>query len=86
MDEPEEPAKYISDIPKLPAMDLSTSAVACGNWLAQLKQVFVGLSPSADTWWHAVEQAATRYYQKWLIADPLDRLSLGPRGVSDCSV
>ena len=81
VDKPEEPAKYISDIPKLPAMDLSTSAVACGNWLAQLKQIFVGLSPSADTWWHAVEQAATRYYQKWLIADPLDRLSLDPRGV-----
>ena len=75
-DRPEEPAKYISEIPKLPSADISTSAVVCGNWLAQLRQIFVGLSPSANTWWQAVELASNRYYQKWLIADPLDRLSL----------
>ena len=72
---PEEPAKYISEVPKLPAMDISSSAVACGNWLAQLRQVLAGLSPSA------VEQAAAKHYQRWLIADPLDRLSLDPSGV-----
>ena len=80
-DRPEEPAKYISEIPKLPSADISTSAVVCGNWLAQLRQIFVGLSPSANTWRQAVELASNRYYQKWLIADPLDRLSLDPKGV-----
>ena len=41
---PEEPAKYIVDLPKLSAADLTTSAVTCGNWLAQTRQVLVGLS------------------------------------------
>ena len=78
---PEEPAKYISELPKLPALDVSTSAVACGNWMAQLRQVFAGLSPSALVWYQAVEMAATKCYQRWLVADPLDRLSLDPGGV-----
>ena len=78
---PEEPAKYINELPKLPASDITTSAVTCGNWLAQLRQIFAGLSPSAVDWWQAVELAATRHYQRWLIADPLDRLSLDPSGV-----
>ena len=78
---PEEPAKYINEIPKLPSLDISTSAVACGNWLAQLRQIFAGLSPTAVVWWQAVEMAANRHYQRWLIADPLDRLSLDPSGV-----
>ena len=44
---PEEPAKYISELPKLNQTELSQSAVACGNWLAQVRQILVGLSPSA---------------------------------------
>ena len=31
---PEEPAKYIRELPKLAHTDLSRSAVVCGNWLA----------------------------------------------------
>ena len=77
----QEPAKYINDLPKLPAADISTSAVACGNWLAQVRQIFAGLSPSAVDWWQAVELAANRHYQRWIVADPLDRLSLDPSGV-----
>ena len=38
----EEPARYISDLPKLAQTDLSQSAVVCGNWLAQVRQVFGG--------------------------------------------
>ena len=36
---PEGPAKYISEIPKLVQADLASSAVVCGNWLAQVRQV-----------------------------------------------
>ena len=78
---PEEPAKYIAELPKLAAVDISSSAVMCGNWLAQLRQIFAGLSPSAVVWWQSVEQAASKHYQRWLIADPLDRLSLDPSAV-----
>ena len=78
----EEPAKYIYEIPKLAAPELATSAVNCGNWLAQVRQVFVGLSPSASVWWLAVEGAAQTQYQSYLRADPLDRLLLEPSGVS----
>ena len=78
---PEEPAKYIHELPKLQAPELTTSAVNCGNWLAQVRQVLVGLSPSASVWWLAVESAAQSQYQRWLRADPLDRLLLDPSGV-----
>ena len=78
VERPEEPAKYIMEIPKLAAPELSNSAVTCGNWLAQLKQVLVGLSPSAWSWWASVEMAANHQYQRWLVADPLDRLMLDP--------
>ena len=44
---PEEPAKYIYEIPKLGVAEILTSAVLCGNWLAQLRQIFAGLSPTA---------------------------------------
>ena len=78
---PEEPAKYIVDLPKLSAADLTTSAVTCGNWLAQTRQVLVGLSASASVWFEAVEGAANVSYQRWLVADPLDRLMLDPSTV-----
>ena len=78
---PEEPAKYISEIPKLVQADLASSAVVCGNWLAQVRQVMVGLSPSATVWWQGVEGPASRAYQKWLVANPLGRLSIDPSSV-----
>ena len=77
----EEPAKFLRELPKLQPPELSTSAVCCGNWLAQVRQILVGLSPSASVWWSKVEGAATAQYQRWLIADPLDRLLLDPTGV-----
>ena len=79
---PEEPAKYISELPKLPQAELSQSAVVCGNWLAQVRQILVGLSPSADIWWQGVEGPATLAYRRWLVADPLGRLSIDPSSVA----
>ena len=78
---PEEPARYISELPKLAQTDLSQSAVVCGNWLAQVRQVLVGLSPGAGIWWQGVELPATEAYQRWLVADPLGRLGIDPSSV-----
>ncbi|CAE7521159.1 RE2 [Symbiodinium sp. CCMP2592] len=75
---PEEPAKYINELPKLTQTDLSQSAVVCGNWVAQIRQILVGLSPNASTWWLGVEGPANEAYQKWLVADPLGRLAIDP--------
>ena len=61
---PEEPAKYIYELPRLAQAEISTSAVVCGNWMAQLRQVFIGLSPTAVSWWSSVEAAASTQYQK----------------------
>ena len=36
-DRPEKPAKYIYELPKLGAADLGSSAVAFGNWMAQIR-------------------------------------------------
>ena len=78
---PEEPARYISELPKLVQADLSTSAVVCGNWLAQIRQIFQGLSPSADIWFSSVEDAASQGYSRWLTADPLGRVGLDPASI-----
>ena len=78
---PEEPAKYVDSLPKLATADLSVSAVSCGNWWAQVKQIFTGLSPGAPEWFSSVERAATRHYNQWLVADPSGRLALDPGGV-----
>ena len=78
---PEEPAKYIHELPKLPPPEITTSAVVCGNWVAQVRQILVGLSPTASTWWATVEQSAGVQYQRWLVADPIDRLLLDPSTV-----
>ena len=82
MERPEEPAKYINELPKLGAAEISTSAVLCGNWLAQLRQILIGLSPTAVNWWTNVERVANSQYQRWLVADPLDRLLLDPATVA----
>ena len=55
---------------------MASSAVVRGNWVAQVRQIFAGLSPTAVTWWTEVERVANAQYQRWLIADPLDRLLL----------
>ena len=60
---PEEPAKYIFELPKLPAPEIAASAVVCGNWVAQVRQIFVGLSPTAASWWSSVEMAAGIQYK-----------------------
>ena len=79
---PEEPARYITELPKLVQADLATSAIVCGNWLAQIRQIFQGLSPSADVWFSSVEEAASRGYSRWLVADPLGRVGLDPASIT----
>ena len=78
---PEEPARYVSELPKLPQAELSQSAIVCGNWLAQVRQIMVGLSQSAGVWWQGVEGPATAAYKRWLVADPLGRLGIDPSTV-----
>ena len=73
---PEQPAKYVYE-----PSEISTSAVVCGNWIAQVRQIFAGVSSTSVVWWTSVEQASTAQYQRWLIADPLDRLLLDPSTV-----
>ncbi|CAE7537564.1 unnamed protein product, partial [Symbiodinium microadriaticum] len=41
-----------------------------------VKQIFVGLSPSAVEWYDSVEAAAYGAYNRWLVADPLGRLAV----------
>ena len=78
---PKQPAKYLYEVPKLAVAEMASSAVVCGNWVAQVRQIFAGLSPTAVTWWTEVERVANAQYQRWLIADPLDRLLLDPATV-----
>ncbi|CAE7205960.1 unnamed protein product [Symbiodinium sp. CCMP2456] len=49
--------------------------------LRGVKQIFVGLSPGAVEWYASVEGAAYESYHRWLMADPLGRLSVDPSSV-----
>ena len=75
---PQEPAKYIQELPKLVSADLTCSAVVCGNWLGPSEADLSGLVPQRHVWFNCVEVAATKWYNQWLTADPLGRLGLDP--------
>ena len=41
----------------------------------------VGLSPSASVQWSCVEQRGGVHCQRWLTADPIDRLLVDPASI-----
>ena len=76
--EPEEPVKYVPELPKLEKYDPTTSSIAAGDWLFSLGPTMSSLSKNASVWWKDVVHDAQSLYGQWLLAGPLERIRLKP--------
>ena len=73
----EEPSRLVHQLPLLDIKESRYDAsVTTGDWLARIAPVMRSLSPNAPSWWSLVTQTATGYYNRWLHADPLQKLSI----------
>ena len=73
----EEPSKLVYHLPQLQAEPGTQDAsVAAGDWIARIRPVLTTLSPSAGLWWQETHKTAFAYYQRWLIGEPSERLSV----------
>ena len=83
-DEDKDNLKAVSvTLPQLPPHSGQESGIACGDWLVQVRPLVGDMSAGALQWWDSVLGAVTRQYNKWLLADPLERLRLLPPLESD---
>ena len=78
----EEPSRLVMQLPVLSISDVAEASVVTGDWLARLGPVMRSLSPGAPGWWNRTIEVATSFYQRWLLADPIQRLALKTEAVS----
>ena len=78
----EEPSRLVHHLPSLEiGTNKSEASVITGDWMARIGPIMRSLSPSAPTWWSQVTSGATAYYERWLHADPLRKLSIKTQAV-----
>ena len=65
-------------LPMLPSHTGKESGLACGDWLVQVRPLIGDMSGGALQWWDDVLRTVTEQYNRWLLADPLQRLHLPP--------
>ena len=78
----EEPSRLVMQLPTLVISDVAEASVVTGDWLARLGPVMRSLSPGAPGWWSKNNEVATSFYQRWLLADPIQRLAIKTEAVS----
>ena len=80
----EEPSRLVLNLPHLDVSEVggTDASVVTGDWIARIGPVMRSLSPGASGWWATVMATATAFYQRWLQADPLQRLSIKTEAVN----
>ncbi|CAE7035083.1 unnamed protein product [Symbiodinium sp. CCMP2592] len=70
----------VSELPKLEIKEheRDLAPLLWGDWLAMISPAMKDISSTSSIWWSQVVDAATSYYQHWLMCDPVARLSLQP--------
>ena len=70
----------VSELPKLEIKEheRDLAPLLSGDWLAMITPAMKDISSTSGIWWSQVVEAATSYYQQWLMCDPVARLSLQP--------
>ena len=76
----EEPSRLVMQLP--PLCDPAEASVITADWLARLGPVMRSLSPGAPGWWSKTIEVATAFYQRWLLADPIQRLAIKTEATS----
>ena len=73
----EEPSRLVFNLPQLAAEPGTQDAsVAAGDWIARIRPVLTTLSQSAGGWWEETHRTAFHYYQRWLVGEPSERLTV----------
>ena len=78
----EEPSRLVMQLPVLHISDIAEASVVTGDWLARLGPIMRSLSPGAPGWWSKNVEVATSFYQRWLLADPIQRLVIKHKAIS----
>ena len=63
---------------ELPVLGLDATALTFGDWLTTLEPIVSEISQGANQWWQLTLKNVEQAYEAWLVADPLQRLRLGP--------
>ena len=61
---------------ELPSLPKATTPMDLGDWLILIGPIMRDLSQHATTWWERTLEAATKYYEVWRTASPLQRVQL----------
>ena len=78
----EEPSRLVHQLPSLDVTEgRADVSVITGDWLARIAPVMRSLSPSAPAWWERVTNTSSEYYNRWLHADPLNKLEIKSEAV-----
>ena len=81
---PEEPSRSVTDLPELQAFTPQEGSVLAGDWITQLSPVIGTMSATSGVWWTEVLREAYHLYTRWLVADPVQRLSI--KAEATCSL
>ena len=63
---------------ELPVLGLDATALTFGDRLTTLEPIVSEISQEANQWWQLTLKNVEQAYEAWLVADPLQRLRLGP--------
>ncbi|CAE7232960.1 TY2B-DR3 [Symbiodinium microadriaticum] len=75
--EPEQVKPGLPELPKLAELS-ANSAIDVGDWLHGLQNQMGDLSNSSGAWWQEVMTCLARYYESYLAASHVGKLSLKP--------
>ncbi|CAE7381446.1 unnamed protein product [Symbiodinium pilosum] len=81
---PEEPSRSVTDLPELQAFTPQEGSVLAGDWITQQSPVIGTMSATSGVWWAEVLREAYHLYTRWLVADPVQRLSI--KAEATCSL
>ncbi|CAE7708795.1 unnamed protein product [Symbiodinium sp. CCMP2592] len=75
---PEAVKPGVSQLPALPQVKAESSSIDIADWLEMLAAPMSDLSDGSASWWKKVCEQATKSYQAWTDAGPMDKLAISP--------
>ena len=77
-DRPETVKPGITELPVLPSYTPETGSIDLINWVTHITPIMEDLSDSSSTWWSTTLQEVMKWYAKYSVASPLERIQLLP--------
>ncbi|CAE7830743.1 TY5A [Symbiodinium sp. CCMP2592] len=80
---PETVKPGVSTLPLLPQVSSSTASVDVMDWLELIAAPMSDLSDGSGEWWTLVKKEASKAYQLWTNASPIEKLRIMPPQVAE---